>query len=175
MRNFILLFILFFAIGNPISAQDKITLQDLQVERTFVAKTIEGLRSTNDGLYYTTIEENSQIVKYSYKTGEKTSVVFELSQVEDAPIETFSSYVFSDDETKILLITDIERIYRRSYTAEYYIWNTITEELTELSAKGRQQLATFSPNGERVAFVRDNNLFIKSLKFWHRKSGYIRW
>ncbi len=165
MHNFILLFILSFAIGYPISAQEKITLQDIQVDRIFVPETIVGLRSTSDGLYYTALEKNTQIVKYSYKTGEKASVVFELSQVQNAPIESFSSYIFSDDETKILLITDVERIYRRSYTAEHYIWNTITEELTELSTKGRQQLATFSPDGERVAFVRDNNIFVKSLKF----------
>ena len=56
-------------------------------------------------------------------------------------------------------------MYRHSFTAEYYIWNSVTQELERLSDKGAQQLATFSPDGDRCAYVRDNNIFIKNLKF----------
>src|SRR5690606_7424232 len=55
--------------------------------------------------------------------------------------------------------------YRRSFTAQYYIYNLVTEDFIPLSDNGAQQLATFSPDGDRVAFVRNNNLFIKNLKF----------
>jgi dipeptidyl-peptidase 4 len=64
-----------------------------------------------------------------------------------------------------LLTTDVQPIYRHSFTAINYVWNFVTEEFTPLSEKGAQQVATFSPDGDRVAFVRDNNIFIKSLKF----------
>src|SRR5690606_2202884 len=89
----------------------------------------------------------------------------DLEKIDRAPISSFSDYTFSDDETKILLTTDVKQIYRHSFTAQYYIWNSVTEELSALSEKGAQQLATFSPDGDRVAFVRSNNLFIKNLKF----------
>lgn len=165
MRNLIILFILFPGFNFTLQAQQKITLEDLLVKDTFRQETVQGVRSMNDGLYYTTLEDGDKVVKYSYKNGEKISILFDLSKIENAPVQNFSSYEFSDDETKLLLTTCKEQIYRRSFTAQYYVWNSVTNELTELSSKGSQQVATFSPDGERVAFVRDNNIFIKSLKF----------
>ena len=157
--------LLFWTLHLSTSAQKQITLEDLFQKSTFSQKSVQGLRSMNDGNHYTVMENQSQIVKYSYQTGQKVSVVFDLKNVEKAPIQRFSSYEFSSDETKILLTTDIEPIYRRSFTASYYVWNEVTKELLPLSDKGRQQAATFSPDGERVAFARGNNLFIKSLRF----------
>jgi len=143
----------------------QITLEDILVDGTFRSQTVRGLRSMNDGEFYTTLENSSKIVKYSYKTGEQLEVLFDINAIEDAPINSFSNYEFSEDETKILLTTDIKRLYRHSYTAQYYVWNSVTEELLPLSEKGAQQLATFSPDGNMVAFVRDRNIFIKNLKF----------
>lgn len=165
MRNIFLLFILFSAFGTPLLAQKKITLADIQVKNTFGEKKIEDLKSSNNGLYYTQLEGSRRIVKYSYKDGKKVETVFDLDDVENAPISYFTDYQFSDDETKILLTTDKEKIYRNSYKANYYVWNSVTEELKPLSTKGKQREATFSPNGERIAFERDNNLFIKTLRF----------
>lgn len=163
------LFAVLLAVLVSFSAQaqtrQKITLEDVLVKGTFRAKSVSGLRSMNDGIHYTTLENNTKIVKYSYKTGNEVEVVFDITKVEDAEINTFSNYEFSDDETKILLTTDVKRIYRHSFTAEYYVWNSVTEELSALSDKGAQQLATFSPDGTRVAYVRDNNIFLKNLKF----------
>lgn len=165
MKRIILSGFLIFCFISFISAQKKIELEDIFIKGTFSEKTISGLRSMNDGLHYTTLENGSRIVKYSYQTGKQISVVFDLEKIENAAIKRFSRYEFSNDETKILLTSDIKPIYRRSFTAEYYIWNSVTEELTRLSEKGAQQVATFSPDGERVAFVRNNNIFIKTLKF----------
>ncbi len=160
-------FIVILFLSSNISAQGKkiITLEDVVVNQIFSQKSVSGLRSMNDGLYYSTSKNNNSIVKHSYKTGEEVSVILDLGSIEDAAIHSFSDYEFSEDETKILLTTRTEPIYRHSFTAEYYVWNSVTEELLPVSSKGRQQLATFSPDGERIAFVRDNNLFIKNLKF----------
>lgn len=143
----------------------QITLEDIFTKGTFRAETVRGLHSMNDGEHYTTLEGNTKIVKNSYKTGEVVDILFDLGKIDRAPLASLSDYTFSEDETKILLTTDEKPIYRHSYTAQYYIWNAVTEELIPLSDKGAQQLATFSPDGDRVAFVRDNNLFIKNLKF----------
>jgi len=165
MLRYIFLFILFLGTGLLSFAQKKISIEDVQVYGTFNQKSVNGLYSMKDGLHYSILEDNTKIAQYNFRNGERVATLFDLSTVKDAPISNFSSYEFSDDETKILLLTERQQIYRRSFSAKYYIWNITTQELTELSAKGRQQLATFSPDGERVAFVRDNNLFVKSLKF----------
>lgn len=164
-RIFVLLFTTAFTLTLYAQTLQKITLEDIFVKHTFRASTVEGLRSMNDGEHYTTLENNSKIVKYSYKTGEQVDVVFDITKIADAPIQSFSDYTFSNDEKEILLTTDVKPIYRRSFTAEYYVWNSVTDELQPLSKKGVQQLATFSPDGERVAFVRENNIFIKNLRF----------
>jgi dipeptidyl-peptidase-4 len=145
--------------------QKKLELKDAISYRTFAQKSISGLRSTSDGLDYTKKEEANKIVKYSYKTGDQVEVIFDLAKIENAGFTEFTDYEFSPDATKILFTTNTKSIYRHSFTAEYFIWNLTTKEMTPLSANGAQQLATFSPDGERVAFVRKNNLFIKSLKF----------
>lgn len=164
-KFFALLAILLASAQLSAQSAQKITLEDIFVNRTFRAQSVSGLRSMNDGLHFSTMEKGTKIVKYSYKTGEQVAVLFDISTIEDAPIKSFSDYSFSNDESKILLTTNIKSIYRRSFTAEYYVWNSVTRELTALSDKGAQQLATFSPNGERVAYVRDNNIYIKNLKF----------
>ncbi len=165
MHKILITLFLFIAIGNPSIAQKKLTIADFQQKNTFSERVVKGLRSSANGLYYTTLEDGKRIVKYNYKNGEKVETVFDLDKLENAPIRYFSAYAFSSDETKILLTTDKERIYRHSFTANYFVWNSTTEELNELSSKGKQREATFSPDGERIAFVRDNNIFIKTLRF----------
>ncbi len=162
---FVRFFLLLFMSSFLSVAQNQITLDDLFAKGTFTQRSVMGLRSMNDGNHFTVMENGNQVVRYSYQTGQKVSVVFDLSTVQGAPISRFSNYEFSSDETKILLTTDVQSIYRHSFTAAYYVWNITTSELLPLSDNGRQQVATFSPDGERVAYVRDNNIFIKSLRF----------
>jgi len=159
-----LLFSILLACAATAQSQ-KITLEDIFEKGTFRVQSVHGLRSLNDGIHYTILENNTKVVKYSYKTGEEVEVLFDITKVKNAPISSFSAYEFSDDETKLLLTTDTKSIYRHSFTAEYYVWNSVTEEFSQLSDKGAQQLATFSPDGMYVAYVRDNNIFIKNLKF----------
>ena len=165
-KVFLVITTLFFTFAIQAQTKQKITFEDIFTNGTFRAQSVSGLNSMNDGEHYTTLEEEgTKIVKNSYKTGEQVEVVFDITKVPDAPLSMFTDYEFSNDETGILLTADIKRIYRHSFTAQYYVWNSVTEELTPLSEKGAQQLATFSPDGERVAFVRENNLFIKNLRF----------
>ncbi len=166
MKQILITAVVLFSIFTATAQEPKrITLEDLFVQGTFRQKTVTGLRPMKDGEHYTTMANHSRIIKNSYETGEALTILFDLYQMEDPPIKTFSNYAFSEDETKILLTTQVQKIYRRSYTAEYYLWDSILEEFYPLSEKGAQQAAVFSPDGERVAFVRDNNIFIKNLKF----------
>ena len=164
MRRIILVLFLISVCYTTLQAQ-QITLEDLFVKRSFHESTVTGLASTNDGLSYTTLENRGrEIVRYSYKTGEKQNVILDIESLKNDSLPAVSEYVFSSDESKILLLSSRKPIYRRSFTAVYFVYNLVTKELTRL-APGRQQVATFSPDGERVAFVKNNNLFVKSLRF----------
>ena len=76
----------------------------------------------------------------------------------------FFDYSFSPDESKILIATEEEPIYRRSSTYENYVFDLSTKKVSKVSAAGKQMFASFSPDGNKIAFVRDNNIFINDLK-----------
>jgi dipeptidyl-peptidase-4 len=162
-RYCLLLLVLLVTLG--LCAQ-QLTLEDVVIKRIYAQKSVNGLASLNDGLNYTTLENaGKELVKYSYKTGEKVATLLDVTQLKNDSLKFITDYQFSSDESKVLLMTDRKPIYRRSFTANYFVYNFVTKELTRLSKGGDQQLATFSPDGERVAFVRKNNLFVKSLRF----------
>jgi len=144
----------------------KITMDDLMLTGTFSQKSVYGLKSMNDGIHYTTLEEDgTKIVKYNFATGKVVDTLLNLKDMKDVEIKSINEYEFNADESRILLMTNPERIYRRSFTADYYIFSFKNKELVSLSENGRQRLATFSPDGNRIAFVRDNNLFIHNVLF----------
>jgi dipeptidyl-peptidase-4 len=156
--------VLLLGISLNLFSQDKsglITLEDIYKNYSFFPKSIDNLRSMNDGLFYTTLEQGNSITRWSYATGDKADVIF---KPENSTIKKINDYEFSADEKKILISTAKERIYRRSYKAEFFVYDLLKKELIPLSEKGMQQLATFSPDGKKVAFVRDNNLFITDLE-----------
>lgn len=164
ITTFLLLGI-FFSTPFLLLGQNQLTLDDFIVNKTFSQKTVNGLKSMNDGEHYSSIEESTSIVKYSYKTGKQVDIILDLNTIENCPIKNISAYEFSSNENRILLETNPKSIYRHSYSANYYVWDHYTETLYDVSENGPQQVATFSPDGERIAFVRDNNVFIKTIRF----------
>jgi dipeptidyl-peptidase 4 len=161
---FICFLISFSFFQTTVQAQKEITLEDVWLSPKFYPNFIDEIRSMNDGEHYCTLESN-KIVKYKYKNANEVGVIYDAKE-NDIKI---SDYQFSADETKILLATNMESIYRHSTIAEFYIWDINTKELTALSKNGEQRLAEFSPNGEKVAFVRDNNIFIVDLNTMEEK------
>ncbi len=158
-------FLVLLVASYTLQAQ-KLTLEDVVIRRAYAQKDVPGMASMNDGLSFTTLENGGKaIVKYGYKTGQKIATLLDITQLNHDSLKAVTEYRFSSDESKVLLMTDRKPIYRRSFTANYFIYNFVTKELKRLSNGGEQQMATFSPDGERVAFVRKNNLYIKSLKF----------
>ncbi|MHC1776245.1 MAG: S9 family peptidase [Lentimicrobium sp.] len=137
------------------------TLDDLMKKGVFATASVDGLKSMNDGVHYTTLsEDNLKLDKFSYKSGEKVATILDLGEFPDSEIKMIVDYEFSADEKRLLIQSNYEPLYRRSFKADYYICDIATKKFTPLSANGKQQLATFSPDGNTVAFVRENNLFI---------------
>jgi dipeptidyl-peptidase 4 len=143
----------------------QIGLDDIFKSRKFSSKRVSGMRSMKDGEHYCLVKNDSLNV-YEYSTGNLTKTVVTSNQLipaGDTSAISMSEFEFSDDETKILFADNVDPIYRYSFKADYYVYNLADGSLKPISLKGKQRLATFSPDGSRVAFVRDNNLFIRDL------------
>jgi dipeptidyl-peptidase-4 len=165
MRIWLLLIIVVLTLG--VTAQNKnVELVDFVTEGTFNAKGINQLRPMKDGLHYTVLEAGGQkVVKYAYASKKQVAVLVDIPELKNTTIESIQDYEFSGDETKMLVFTNRQSIYRRSFKADYYVVDIVRKEIEPLSAKGAQQAAAFAPNGYSVAFVRDNDLHIKNLRF----------
>jgi len=167
MKYFRILLIALTFQSGFLSAQNgtkTFTLEDIFSKPTFRQAGVNGIQSMNDGIHYTTTEYNdSQIVKHLYATGETLETFFNLKDFPQSGITSIGEYQFSNNEKKLLLTTAREPIYRRSFVAEYWVYDSESKSLKRLSENGKQQLATFSPDGSKVAFVRKNNLYIKDL------------
>ena len=168
MKTKYLLISLFLVVGTFLAtAQEKqnFTLEDLYMRPTFYAKSVRGMNSMKDGKSYASFEKG-QLNIYNYKTGKLVKTLFGITDLvmegEDMPI-ALQNYELSENEDKMLCITDMESIYRHSYHATYYVYDFKTKTLQPLSNNGKQRLATFSPDATKVAFMRDNNLFVKDL------------
>lgn len=149
--------ILLFNLSVSAQNGDKsFTLEDLMKARLFSSSGINEIRSMNDGVHYSALNDDySSVEKFSYKTGEKAGVIVNIGDAGKKELTRIIDYEFSDDESLVLLQTSYEPIYRRSFKADYYIYNIKDKTFRPLSANGKQQLATFSPDGSKVAFVRE--------------------
>lgn len=122
--------------------------------------------SMKDGEHYTQRSpDGKMIIKYQYKTGNPVDTLFNTETAKECPFKRLDGYSFSEDEKKILIYTDRENIYRRSFKANYYTFEIKRNLVKPLSEGGKQQVATFSPDGRMVAFVRDNNIYLKKLDY----------
>ncbi|MEL6864301.1 MAG: S9 family peptidase [Bacteroidota bacterium] len=148
-----------------LTAQKEITLEDIWYKGTFRTNSVPGFNFQNDGKHYTR-REKKKIAQYDLTTGKSTGTIFDAAEVSDNEDfgGNFDRYSFSDDEQKLLIKTGTERIYRRSTRANFFIWDRQDKQMMTLSKLGKQSYASFNPQADKVAFVRDNNLFYKDLK-----------
>ena len=162
--------LLLLLISATVFAQTKkeYSLEDIFKKGTFSTKGIRGLRSMQDGKTYVSIETDEKtktryVAKNNYSDGKLNSILYKETELvykgDTLPVSTD----FSNDETKVLIPVGEEQMYRRSFRANYFVFDLKSKKITEVSSKGKQLFATFSPDGNQVAFVRDNNLFVKNL------------
>ena len=147
-----------------LSQGKQITLEDIWQNGTFRMEGISNIRSMADGEHYTVLTR-SGIDRYRYATGEKDGVLLDFSSIlidNEEPLDV-ESYEFSDDERKLLLSTGFEPIYRHSGVSDYFVYDLQNAKATYISRGGKQRLTTFSPDGTKVAYVRDNNLYYMDL------------
>tara|TARA_B100000497_G_C7685125_1_gene415081 strand:- start:506 stop:2611 length:2106 start_codon:yes stop_codon:yes gene_type:complete len=144
------------------SQKKNITLDDLWKNYSFFPKNYNSLNSMNNGEHYVSLE-NSELGQklniYKYKDGEKVRTLFKSDEFD---LKRITNYSFSNDEKKLLLETQTEKIYRYSSKSIYYVYNIFTDKLKKIS-DDKLMFATFSPAGNKIAYVLDNNIYIHEI------------
>lgn len=145
----------------------ELTITDYCSPREAAPAGIKAITPLPDGESFAAIsDDGTSIEKYSYKTGKKIGEIFNLTTVKgDLKIDSFDGFTVSENGKKILLWNEKEKIYRYSFRAEYYVYDTFRQTLAKVSDKGPQRGATISHDGRYVAYMRDNNIFISNLDY----------
>lgn len=135
----------------------QITLEDLFEKNTFAPKGIKQMRSIGNGLY-TTADAKEGILINSYADRNYRKVLLD-SLVYNGTRIYYSNYTLNENKDKLLLTANAEPIYRHSFKADYFVVDIANKSVTKLTKKGKVQQATFSPDGQMVAYVKDNDLY----------------
>lgn len=163
MRILTLLFVFSYFL---VQAQD-ITVEKIWKNYEFYPKSVEGFKSMNDGEHFTRPTEDLSIYKFSISNPEDKGELLmdgRLMTYQGKQI-AFDDYEFNADESKILLLTNVESIYRRSYAAVYYLFDLKTKKLQPLDEVNQPQtLAEYSPDGKSVSYIHGNDLFVKNIE-----------
>lgn len=155
----------FWVATSLINAQNKeVTLEEIWGGE-FRQEYLQSLRSLNNGEEYAVrnfdrANRTMNVDVYSYETGEKTRTLISSADIDG--LDFFQDYTLSENENKVILSTEVQSIYRRSTTGVYYVYNFSSEKLTQISEE-RIQEPTFSPDAGKVAYVFENNIYIKDL------------
>ncbi|WP_274475197.1 S9 family peptidase [Mangrovimonas aestuarii] len=162
IQQFLLVFCIFSTFTY--AQNQSITLQDIW-GGTFRTERMDALHSMDNGKQYSVLNFNrvsgsTSIDIYDYKTLKKVRTLVNSADI--AEIKYFTDYIFSADEAKVLLATNVSSIYRRSTLGTYFLYNTENNSVVKVANHPIQE-PTFSPDGTKVAYGYENNLYIKDL------------
>ena len=166
MRKIAVLFSIGLLAINTILAQDKEVSVAAIYDGTFRTEGMDVLRSRNNGTQYTLLNYDrvnkiQTIDLYEYETLEKTATLLSTEDLEG--ISYMSSYTFSADESKVLLATDLIPIYRRSTLGSYFVYDFNDKSLIKIANVAVQE-PSLSPDGSKVAYGYENNIYLFDLK-----------
>ena len=154
-----------------------LTLEAIFADNLLQQETVSSIRWMNDGRYYTAqVSEDTayyqHILRYDITSGNVVDTLVNGRQLmppgddspsNDLPAMAYDNYELSPQEDRVLFATELAPIYRRSRQAYYYVYDLTTGDFKPLADGGKQSYATFSPDGTKVAFVCDNNLYYVTL------------
>ncbi|WP_445721528.1 S9 family peptidase [Flavobacterium sp.] len=159
LKNFTALFL--FVTSFSVTAQQNITLEEIWSGsfRTSGMDELQAMKNTNQ---YTVLNSNrqtksTQIDLYDFKTLEKVSNLIDTKN--HSELQSIDSYTFDKTESKILIATNTNQIFRHSFTADYFVYDIPTKNLTKFTDKQIQE-PTFSADGSKIAYAFENDLYV---------------
>ncbi len=160
-KNYIFVLFVVGLLQTAFSQDKTITVEEIY-QGTFRTEGMDVLRSLKNGKQYTVLNfdrntRSTSIDKYDYSTLKKVETI--VSSLDLQEVNYFSSYEFSKDESKLILATDLESIYRHSALGIYFIYDIASKQSTKI-ADYKIQEPSLSPDGKQVAYVKDNNIFL---------------
>ena len=163
MKKLSLFALLFVCVVTSV-AQQKITVEDIYTG-AFRAKGMDELQSMKNTNQYTVLNTDrstrtQQIDLYEFATLKKVATLIDTKD-HQALSDGIDSYSFSSDEKQILIASNTNPIFRHSFTADFYLYSLATKTLVKLF--DQVQEPTFSPDGTKIAFAKENNLFVYTI------------
>ena len=151
-------------------AGEKLSLKAI-MSGEFRSEVMQAVRPLADGETYGQMSaDGKRVESYSFRTGQQVAVLFDVATARGAKLDQVDDYIMSPDGRRMLIQTQTNPIYRHSFTAVYYIYDIRNNKLEPLSDGGPQQTPVFSPDGNQIAFVRDNNIYLVKLLFDNAES-----
>lgn len=153
---------LLFFLCITVFGQQKITVDEI-FTGAFRAKGMDELQSLKNTNQYTVLNfdrttRSMQIDLYDFATLKKESNLIDTKNF-TALSDGIDSYMFDASEKKILIACNSDKIFRHSFTADYFLYDLTTKTLTKLFDFKVQEPA-FSPDGTKIAYAKGNNLYV---------------
>ena len=159
-----------FLMCSGMAAGERLSLTGI-TRGEFASEAMQSVCPMPDGETYTQItDDGNRIVSYSFRTGKEVQVLFDVATARGFQLSRVDGYILSPDGRRMLIQTETKPIYRHSFTAVYYIFDIRNNKLTPLSDGGPQQTPVFSPDGNQIAFVRENNIYLVKLLYDNAES-----
>ncbi|WP_421498058.1 S9 family peptidase [Flavobacterium columnare] len=160
MKNKITSVLVLFLVSFSAIAQKQVSLEEIW-SGAFRAQGMTALEAMKNTNQYTVLDfdktsKSSQINLYDFATLTKVATLIDSKNF--SQLEGIDQYTFSKDEKKILIANNSEQIFRHSFVADYFIYDTTTKSLTQLTDYKVQE-PSFSPDGSKITYVYQNNLY----------------
>ena len=162
-----MIIILFLFNGFSQQGKKSISLPDVLSGTFSQASTGGEMRPMPDGEHYTSMNsERTMVIKYAYRTGSAVDTLFNVKNARECTFDNFQDYDISSTGFRILIIREKEYLYRRSFCASVYDYDTRRRLVKPLNESGKKiMVPTFSPDGRMCAYVEDNNIWIKKFDY----------
>jgi dipeptidyl-peptidase 4 len=158
------LFTLLFLLTLSVFGQQKISVNEIY-SGAFQPNGMDELQSMKNSNQYTVLNfdrasSSMQLNLFNFATLKKVETILDTKLLTNLPL--IDSYSFDKAESQILLACNSTLIFRHSFLADYYLYDLKSKKVTRLFDFQIQE-PTFSPDGKKIAYAKDNNLFVYDL------------